>query len=168
MANKVFITYNPEIEIERLTALRMDAMASAFGVRIEFPLRYEVRTVAVSDQTVLRIKRAEIVIALCLGNMSKQLEKELLEAMKQKKTIVVLHEKKRGKTIDFGTYQYARAFYIDFDNSEQTHSEIAQFLKNIVSLPVKRKEPEPDYALPIAVVGIGLGLLTLWALGKGK
>jgi hypothetical protein len=172
--SNIFISYNPNKEIEQNTALRMQTIASLYNLSVELPSRQQMPAKAkISSETQNRIARSAVVVAISLYKMSPQLQAELQFAMQENKPIVVLYDEKKGKNIDFGAYNKVKEINIDFNNTDEALHQIAPFLKSISQQEAKNNQSEKQSAestnengLVIGVIAIGLGLLALWALAK--
>lgn len=169
MPKNLFITFNPNEHTEQNTALRLQTIAHLYQISVELPTRMGVRGSQPSEETQARIQRAGIVLAICLEKMSPLLRNELTYAMQQQKTIVVLYNKINGERIDFGDYQHVREVHIDFEQTDKSLQEVAAFLQSELHKKAKAeaaaeaKKAQEQNAMILGLVGIGLGLLALWA-----
>jgi hypothetical protein len=168
MANfsNLFITYNPKEDIEQNTALRMQTIAHLYALSLELPARMAAKNI--TSETQQRIARSSVVLAISLTKMSKLLQEELAYAIEQNKPIVVLYDKKKGKTINFGAYKNFKEIHVDFNQTDQALHEVASFLKETVKNQEaqSKKKSDSETGVLLGVLGIGLGLLALWAISK--
>lgn len=166
----LYTTYNPQNDIEQSTALRMQTIASLYNITVELPARAYTKENVLSLETTQRIERCGFVLALSLNKMSATIRAELQHAVSQNKPIIVIYDKKVGKTIDFKNYAHVKEVYIDFNNTEIALREIADFLQKDSVTPAHTHNvlTKNDSALGIAlgVINIVLGLLALWSLGR--
>lgn len=157
----IFITYNDRSVIGKNTALRIQTNAQLYGTRVDLPARY-FGSVQISDETSSRIQRASVVVAFSLEDLTFPMQHELHFAMKLQKPILVLYH--RGvKNIDFQGYKKIKEVELDYLNTDDTLKKVGDFLEE------QRKGTsitDKEIGLETAVLGIGLGLLALWALTK--
>lgn len=163
----IYISYNPDNAMEQNTALRMQTISSLYGISVELPAR--INTNSLSTETKNRIIRGSFILAISLYQMSEALKKELSFAMQQKKPIIVIYDAQIGKTIEFNGYSNVQEIHIDFNNTEPSLHQIAQFLQKQPALqPPKQEEKDNSMGVALGVVAIGLGLLALWGLAKDE
>ncbi len=175
---KVFVTFNPNSEVEERTALRLQTIANLYGVEVLLP--YRRISNKLSSETKNRIDRSRIVIAFSGSKLTSHLKQELIYAKSQNKTIVVIYNTSIGKNLIFKDYEKVQEFYLDYDNTDRTLHEIAQFLRDKAD-NLKRGKSKPNSAATrgsrkkvqatesgalTALLSIGLGLLAFWALSK--
>lgn len=167
MNNKVFITFNPDIKIEESTALRLQTISSLYGIAVDLPARV---AIGHKDITKRRIMDSGIVVCFALSKkLSSEMKFDLETAMNAKKPILVIYDKHQDEVIDFNNYPYLKKVKIDYSNSNTALDEIAAFLKQTIekSKPQKAVKSDNTPAL-LALLGIGVGLLALFALSKQK
>ena len=174
MPKPLYLTYNPNVDIEQNTALRLQTISNLYAVSVELPARVLDKS-GISIETQNRIARSAFVLAFSLYKMSSSLQKELHYAMSLGKHIVVIYDKKIGKTINFNEYPNFQEVHIDFDNTDAALHQIAQYLQRSLYAPITQNPPpsinnEDSIGLGtiLGVVGIGLGLLALWGVTAKK
>ncbi|RME17469.1 MAG: hypothetical protein D6799_03855, partial [Bacteroidetes bacterium] len=112
---KVFVTFNPNSEVEERTALRLQTIANLYGVEVLLP--YRRISNKLSSETKNRIDRSRIVIAFSGSKLTSHLKQELIYAKSQNKTIVVIYNTSIGKNLIFKDYEKVQEFYLDYDNT---------------------------------------------------
>jgi hypothetical protein len=154
--------------VEQSTALRLQTIATLYGLRVELPDRIGP---AAKANTRERIARASYVVAFPLQGLSSVVKEELEYAASIGKTILVVYEKRIGSRVKFKEYPRARYWPIDFDGepTDKVLSEIAQFIKSDQVQPPKSSLGEKHNAdtgsnALLAFLGIGLGILALAAI----
>lgn len=162
----LFLSYNPKQDAEYNTALRLQTLGNLYGLTISLPARLHAGNYA-APETKERIEQAQLVVALCLGTMSKQMQAELGYAIEQKKTIVVLYKEGRQKPIDFQNYENVEWIAINYQNTDETLSKVANFLRSKAQVLKQNKEAK-DAGVALGIIGLGLSLLALWALSSKK
>lgn len=170
MSRSIFITYNPKSVTEESTALRLQTISNLYGLNVMLP--YRLGAGDVSMETLRRIKESSFVVSLCLVKLSKQQNVELQAANKLKKSIVIIYDKSKGKQENFKGHTNIKEVSVDFSKTDDALHEIASFLRNRFKVSktrkVSKKQQEEDSGLGVALLGIGLGLLAVWALSKDE
>jgi len=161
MSNSIFITYNTGSSVEKNTALRMQTIASLYGISVELPMRPPAKRIKASPESIERISRSNFVLAFCLGNLSKQLQSELHEAVRLNKRIIMLYED--SSKVDFKGYKHVKEVFLDYHNPEAALHEVASYLSPQNN---GNKKKSDDNALGVGLVMAGIGLLVFWALNN--
>lgn len=168
MNNKVFITFNPNIKIEESTALRLQTISSLYGIAVDLPARV---AIGHKDITKRRIIESGIVVCFALSKkLSSEMKFDLETAMNAKKPILVIYDKHQDDVINFNNYPYLKKVKIDYSNSNTAIDEIALFLKKTIENSTTKKTVKKTDNTPalLALLGVGVGLLALFALSKQK
>jgi len=158
----IFITYNSMSEVEESTALRLQTLSNLYGFSVSLPYRTKLTSTA-NNETKLRIRNAQFVLAFCLNRLTKTLKEELKYSKSINKPIIIIYDKKRGKRVKFGDNINVKEIFIDFHNTDKALHQIAEFLKN-----VSGRARTTESSLGVALIGIGLGLLALHVLSNNK
>lgn len=164
MYKNIFLTYNRNSSFGQNTALRLQTISNLYGLSVFLPARAVNNGAAISQETRNRISNASIIVALGLEQLTPIMQSELEFASQlTNKPIVIINDSRVGQTIDFGNNQNVRHVDIDFLDTDEALKEIAEFLEK---LPTKNNKEKNEIGLGIALIGVGLGLLALWALSK--
>jgi len=177
--NSIFVTFNPGAYEEESTALRLQTIANLYDLRIEIPMRPFGASKIVHSETIERLKRAEVIIAFCLGKLSPTLRAELNEAIALNQSIVVVYDKLKGKPVDLGNYPKIKWFELDFAeaNTDEVVHGIATFLSNqfksastpLTSSTKSSEDKMNAWLLPIVgVLAIALGMIALFEAAKNR
>lgn len=160
--NSVFMTFNPKSIEEESTALRLQTISHLYGMTVELPMR--TKTNSVSFETHKRIKRANWIVTFPFQNLSPIVRKELNEAIKLGKPVIVVYDEKIGKTINFGKYKNVKELTFDFDqkSTDSVLHDVADFMRT----NEPKTEEKPSIPLGVALIGIGLSLLALFAIAE--
>lgn len=188
MAGKIYITFNSsnKTQIEESTALRLQTLSNLYGINVNLPYRANLKF-DLDSESKTRIKCSDYVIVLSMTNLSPRLKEEIDFSISEKKPIIVIYNEAKGKNIKFLNKHNIKEVSLDAYNSEETLHKIAQYLqkelksKSIATkLPAKKtitptlkKATSPsikneDAGLGIALLGIGLGLLSLALLSNDE
>jgi len=164
----IFITYNPSSEAESNTALRLQTISNLYGISVLLPYRHKNET-EINSETHNRIERSQFIVAFCLNKLTKHLKQELETSIQLKKPIIIIYDKYGNNKINFGKYMNVKEVFVDFNDIDSASHTIASFLKEKLkiakSTKVTKKE-KSNNGLGLALIGVGLGLLALWALSK--
>lgn len=164
MYKNIFIAYNQGSAFGQNTALRLQTISNLYGLSVSLPARMVNGGGIISHITKERIAAASIVVGFGLEAPTNVMIEELKYAIQLKKPIVFVYDKSTGNTIDFGNYgkiQIAEIDYLDTDDAIHT---VAEFLEK---LPQNQKHKK-EIGLSTALIGVGLGLLALWALNNSE
>jgi len=161
MYKNIFITYNQESEFGQNTALRLQTISNLYDLSVFLPSRLASKSNSISSSTKDRIKNSSLVVAFGLEKLSLAMRNDLDYAIKLNKPIILINDKNIGPTIQFKDYKNINKVNVDFLDTDDALHSIADFLQN---LPVKNKEEEKEIGLGTALLGVGIGLLALWAL----
>ncbi|MBI5913963.1 MAG: hypothetical protein HY842_01185 [Bacteroidetes bacterium] len=165
MYKSIFITYNQNSTFGQNTALRLQTISNLYGLSVFLPARLLNQSTGITKETERRINQSSIVAAFGLENLTLQMQAELSYAIARKKPIIVIYDKGIGRTVDFGEYKNKQEIHTDFLDTENALHEIARFLGG---LPAKNTTSKKDIGVAEALLGVGLGLLALWALSKSE
>lgn len=170
MANSlpsVFISYNPNSELERVLAFRLHTLGAVHGYTVSLPDRIA-KTKTLSPETRLRIQHSEYFILFSTSQLSKTVQEEIQVAWEQKhdktKIIVIYDGVKNLK----GT-EYCTEIYIDSGtmNLQQITDQVIGTL-NRLNFSVAPNGKSVKNGKEKNVLGglliAGLGLLLLGAL----
>lgn len=188
MTGKIYITYNSsnKTQVEESTALRLQTLSNLYGISVYLPFRASLKFE--SDlESKNRIKTSDYVVVLSMTSLSARLKEEINFSIKEKKPIIVIYDKAKGKNIKFLNNDNIKEVTLDAYNSEETLHNIAQYLldelesKSVaVKIPSKKATTQitkktstsssknEQAGLGIALLGIGLGLLSLALLSNDE
>ncbi|MDP2208361.1 MAG: TIR domain-containing protein [Bacteroidota bacterium] len=153
MSYTAFISYNT-LPDEQVFVYRLQTLASASDIIVLLPQRNGQR---LTDETKLRIDKADSVIAFLTANLSPHVREELAYAEAKGKLIIPIY----GKGIR--TPSAGKKFkWIEFDFQKDTPGGIEQ---EVVKL-LRAKKIEKENRDAIVLVGLGLGLL--WLISSNK
>jgi len=161
MYKNIYLTYNEDSDFGRNTALRLQTISNLYGLNVFLPSRMMGRQSKTATRE--RIKKSALVVAFSLENQTGTMRKELLSAMELNKPIVVIYDKNIMYNLDLGEYSSLKEVDVDFLDTDQALHDIAAFLEK---LPTKTLQDKKDIGIGTALIGIGLGLLALWALSE--
>lgn len=159
--SSIFLTFNENSEAGRNTALRMQTISNLYGMAVNLPVRLRMGS-ELDTETKSRIKASSFVVAFALEGLAHRMRIELQHAIALKKPIIVLYNPYLGKTLEFEDYKNVKEFFLDYSNTDETLHQVADFMDSF-KYPAKEKNQN---GAGVALVGIGLGLLALWALSK--
>ena len=167
MEPSIFITYNPNAPIEEATALRLQTIAHLYGVLVELPDRLGAGAESATRQ---RLQRAGYVVAFPLQHLSEKVKSELDYAISQRKTIIMVYDKRIGKTVEFNGYANLFETKIDFEqqNTDDVLHDIAKFIRERHTPASNSTHNKPVLSSTekglLAFLGIGLGIVALASL----
>lgn len=171
----IYVTYNPGEQSEESTALRLQTISNLYEIDVILPYRvYRFKRDKGLLETQVRIKRSRVVVAFCLNKLSNVMREELKYAIELNKPIIVIYDKNKGKIIRFKNYGNVKEIFLDFSEMDEALHEIAKFLREKLSVGknVRKSVQKSDSRLNTendaitALLGVGLGLLTIWGLSK--
>lgn len=153
MSYTAFISYNTSPD-EQVFVYRLQTLASASDIIVLLPQRKGQR---LTDETKLRIDKADSVIAFLTVNLSPHVREELAYAEAKGKLIIPIYEK--GIRVPSAGKKFK---WIEFDLQTDTPGGIEQ---EVVKL-LRAKKIEKENRDAIVLVGLGLGLL--WLISSNK
>jgi hypothetical protein len=163
MIPKIFVSYNPGVEIEQSTALRLQTLAGLYGAVIHLPDRFG--SSKLKDSTKQRIADADLFVMFSTQTLHRQVEEEVAYAFSLDKRVLIFYDKNVGKNLDTSRANVTEEYFDPLlDTSATVMERVARhggFIKNAAP-----KQPSPENNVAAALVGIGLGLFLLWALSK--
>jgi len=162
MYKNIFLTYNQGSAFGQNTALRLQTISNLYGLSVSLPARMVNGGGVMSHITKERIKSASIVVAFGLEVPTQVMIEELNYAMTLQKPIVFIYDESTGNTIDFGDYKKIQIVEIDYLDTDNAIHKVAGFLEGLPESQKHKKET----GLSTALIGVGLGLLALWALNR--
>lgn len=165
---RIFITYNPDHRIEEATALRLQTIASLYGLEVELPDRIGV---GAERNTEERISRADYVVAFILRNPLRKAKEEINKAIELKKTLILIYDRSVKRPLSIANYPNLFESTIDFSqgNAEDALHKVSEFIRDRHPATKKNtlKLSEGEKSL-LALLGIGLGIAGLAALIEKK
>lgn len=177
----IFITYNPNSELEETLAARLHTIGAVNGFVMYLPDRFNSNS-QISNETKARISRSDYFVIFSTKPLSNVVKEEIEFAfnyLNDNSKILVIYDKEKGKNINGKISSYFTPFYFDrFDNRQDRLLEtiidtIAHKEKNSIineqtqQINQLKKQKEESNALA-AILGIGLGLLVLGAIFDKK
>ncbi len=164
MYKNIFLNYNQGSDFGQNTALRLQTISNLYGSSVSLPARTVNGGNGMSHITQERIAAASIVVGFGLEEGTSVMAEELKYAIQIQKPIVFVYDKPTGNTIDFGSYDKIKTVEIDYMDTDDAIHTVAEFLGQ---LPENQKHKK-EIGLSSALIGVGLGLLALWALNKSE
>jgi len=153
MSYTAFISYNTSPD-EQVFVYRLQTLAAASNITVLLPQRNGQR---LSDETRLRIEKADGIIVFITSTLSPQVREELSYAEGKGKLIIPVYAK--GVHIPPASKQFN---WILYDPRTKTPGFVEQ---KVVEL-LKEKKVEKENREAVVLVGLGLGLL--WLLTSNK
>ncbi|MEM9985129.1 MAG: hypothetical protein AAF804_08540 [Bacteroidota bacterium] len=157
----IFLTYNQGSQIGKNTVLRMQTISNLYGLTAFLPVRAYGAGSGLDEETQRRIRKSPVVVAFALDKLTRRMKAELTYAIHQKKAIVVIYDQSKSRTLTFKDYKNVMEEWIDYDQTEDSLHNVSEFLDEYFA-----KKEKGQGQLGTAIVGVGLGLLALWALSK--
>jgi hypothetical protein len=169
MQPKVFISYNPGVEIEQSTALRLQTISSLYNAQVFLPDR--LGSTSLKDSTKQRILEAQVFVLFSTFGISSHVKQEAEFALANFKKVVIFYNKHHGKEITVKNAAPNSLIQIPFDPATDNPITLMKhvfdhggFILHSNSPPAQvKQEKQEDNALT-ALVGVGLGLFLLWAI----
>lgn len=169
MHPKIFVSYNPGVEMEQSTALRLQTIASLYGATVYLPDR--LGGTSLKKETEERILDSHAFVLFATSGLSKTVMEEVRFALHNNKRVVIFHDSTTGKRIKISDAPEGQLVDVLFDPYKDTPAAILQkafdqggIVQN-ARLPENASSPNPALS---AVIGIGLGLFMLWALNEDE
>lgn len=165
----IYLTYNPKSRQEEATALRLQTIANLYGIEILLPDRLGVGQEANTQQ---RIKRADFIIAFALSTISTKVLNELKLGLAFDKNIIIVNDKKVGKTVN--TDKHTNVIYANIDfqtgQTDQALHNITEFIhKKYFEKEIKNKKKVEEMEKGIlAFSAVALGVLALATLASDE
>lgn len=173
----IFITYNPNSDIEETLAARLHTIGAVNGFIMYLPDRFNSES-HISEETKVRISRSDYFVIFSTKPLSTIVKEEIeyaFEYLRDKSKILAIYDKEKGKNLTGNISNLFTPFYFDrFENRQDklleniintiAHKE-KDFVINIQTEKIKQlnKQKEDSNAIA-AILGIGLGLLVLGAI----
>lgn len=162
MQPKIFVSYNPGVEIEQSTALRLQTLSSLYGATVYLPDR--LGTIALKETTKQKISDSQVFVMFSTQRLTNIVQEEVNFALHLGKRVIIFYDARVGKNLN--TIQKPNLIETTFN----PHTEdAATILKKAMDLGGFQDAPgglSNSSSGLSAVVGIGLGLFLLWALTK--
>lgn len=179
MTPKIFISYNPDVEIEQSTALRLQTLSSLYNAVVHLPDRSG--TTNLKDNTKQRIQDAMVFVMFSTHKLSKMVQDEVNYALQINKRVIIFYDKRIGKNLDTSKIKNANLLERVFDPAVDNPADLLNFvIHNGGFLSAKpdaaqsqkkqadNKSDSTTNAALAAIVGVGLGLLLLWAISDDE
>ncbi len=177
----IFITYNPNSELEETLAARLHTVGAVNGFTMYLPDRFNSET-KVSEETKARISRSNYFVIFSTNPLSNIVKEEIEHAfnyLQDKSKILVIYDKEKRKNIKGKITKYFTPFYFDkFDNRQDklletiintiAHKEKNETIKRQKNQIKSLKRKNDDSNALAAILGIGVGLLVLGAVFSKK
>jgi ribosomal silencing factor RsfS len=158
VSNIIFVSYNPKEEIEQSTALRLQTLSSLYGASVLLPDRYNSKDL--QESTKERILKSGWCVVFSTKSLTKVVREELHFALQNGKNILVIYSRNVGKILDLdGVVEYT------LDSSKQPDQIIAEIMEKIKNSSFQLFSNK-DNKIIWVILGVGLGLFSLWLLGK--
>ena len=173
----IFITYNPNSDLEETLAARLHTIGAVNGFVMYLPDRFNSNK-QISNETKVRISRSDYFVIFSTKPLSTIVKEEIEHAfnyLQDKSKILVIYDKEKGKNLTGEISNFFTPFYFDKFNNRQdemlkdiistvAHKKKNEIIKNQTEqLKVLKKKKDESNALA-AILGIGLGLLVLGAI----
>lgn len=175
----IFITYNPNNDLERTIAARLHTLGAVNDFRMYMPDRFNSETV-LDDETKRRIENSDYIILFSMGKISKIVKQELnyaFDYFKDKSKIIIIHDKHQERPLDISHEHFT---VVEFDYLSDSQDD---FVKRVISAirPIEKNNTKTKHTTSeindnmgsvvaitalTAIIIIGLGLLLLSLLKK--
>lgn len=188
MHPKIFISYNPGVDIEESTALRLQTLSSLYGAVVHLPDRLGAFG-DLKDETKRRILDAQVFVMFSTVTHTEVVRDEVTFAFQNGKRVIIFYDQSTGPILDSTAYPdiVQIGFRPEEDNAAQLLQEVIDQGGFVRVTPPAQPNPHQGQAAsshrpgPVsqtssptkkddsavgALVGIGLGLFLLWALTK--
>lgn len=167
----VFLSYNPNIELEETLAIRLHTIGAVHGFNMLLPDRATHRASLVSTETANRIRVADYFIIFSTSELSVTVQQEIeiaFQHLHDKSKIIIVYDYQVGKNIE-GAEKCTEIF---IDSSQSTQQILKTILSRIELQNESKRNPQPKGSdVLVGILLAGLGLLLLGSLldnGKGK
>ncbi len=155
MSTTLFISYNPNSEIEQSIALRLQTLASLQNVSVLLPDRHG--ATRLKESTKARIKEASAFVVFSTASLSKTVKEEIEYARSLRKNVVVVYDVKKNVSSRLEGVTEVSA------NFERESPDA--ILKKILERVAFKSDNQNAFA---ALILFGLGMLLLWAMSDDK
>lgn len=162
MQPKIFVSYNPGVEIEQSTALRLQTLSSLYGATVYLPDR--LGTNALKETTKQKIADSQIFVMFSTQQLTKNVQEEVNYALHHAKRVIIFYDARVGKNLN--TLQNPNLVETTFDPHTEDAAIILKKAIDLGGFQDSSGRPSTSSNGLSAVVGIGLGLFLLWALTK--
>jgi len=167
MKIKIFVSYNPNVEIEQSTALRLQTLSSLYGAIVYLPDR--LGSQKLKSSTRQNIDDANVFVMFSTENLSSVVREEVEYALSKNKRVVIFYDKQTGKNLNTSNIQNPNLYETRFDpQNDDTVNILQQVLKHggfvPAGTPVEMAKNKNKGIS--ALVGVGLGLLLMWGISK--
>ncbi len=167
-ASTIFISYNPSQPDEQTLAIRLHTIGAANGFRMFLPDRFNSNRV-LDKETRFRIDQSDYFILFSLTEILSPIVQDEIDyawkRFKDKSKIIVIYRAYNSKSLHPGASQHCTEIY--FDPVHETMDLInKKILDSIFHKQNQFQNNEEVQNGLMAFLGIGLGLLALYALAK--
>jgi hypothetical protein len=163
MTPKIFISYNPGVEVEQSTALRLQTLSGLYNAKVFLPDRSGKS--GFKENTKQRILDATVFIMFSTDALSKDVIDEVNYALANQKMVIVFYDVRKGKNLDTSKITNKNNFHEKMFNPEQTTpNELLDYVKTVLENSNSDKIISGAGKILLALLGVGLGLLLLKAL----
>ena len=175
MTPKIFISYNPDVEIEQSTALRLQTLSSLYNAVVHLPDRSG--STGLKENTKQRIQDAMVFVMFSTHKLSKMVLDEVNYALQINKRVIIFYDKRIGKNLNTSKIKNENLLERFFDPEKDSPADLLNFVldkggflsanHDAAQSQKKQAENKSDSttnAALAAIVGVGLGLLLLWAI----
>jgi hypothetical protein len=177
----IFISYNPNSELEETLAYRLHTIGAVNGFTMYLPNRYNFEN-QLSEESKSRISRSDYFVVFSTIGLSNVVKEEIecaFEYLQDKSKILVIYDKANGKNLSGDITNYFVPFYFDKYNNRQdellnvimntiSHKEQNVIINNQSKEIQRLKEEKTNSNALAAILGVGLGLFVLSALSDKK
>ena len=176
----IFITYNPNSDLEETLAIRLHTIGVSGGFRMYLPDRFNSETI-LEEETKIRISKSKYFVMFStkpLSNIVKQEIEFAFDYLNDKSRIIVIYDKEKGKNLKGEITSHFTPFYLDKYIDRQ--DELLKTIINTIAYKEKDtqmrtqqrnkklQQEKDDSNAVAALLGVGLGLLVLGALNDRK
>lgn len=166
MLPTIFVSYNPGVEVEQSTALRLQTIASLYNATVLLPDR--LGTTQLKSSTKERIREANVFVMFSTSKLSKAVSDEARHAISVGKRVIIFYSKHTGKNLDID-HKQGNFFEVTFDPRYNSADQLLHaVLENGGFVKEEPKTTSPhlaNFAIG-ALVGVGLGMLLMNAFSE--
>lgn len=159
----IFLTYNQDSQVGKNTALRMQTISNLYGMSVNLPARSIGKETRMNEETARRIAASDVFVSFFLEDLTPAMKQEADHALQLKKPTLELYNPDIIQKVNTKLPSFYQAVPIDFENTDDTLHKVGEFIDQIA--PTYKFDKKAN-GLSVALVGIGLGLLALWALNR--